>query len=123
MSGKTSHPHLAIVNRQRAVLKRHCVYQAIWLVVGSVIRAAALRRSKPQMEVSRGPAHLSFCPLLFLSLRLFVPLSRSFLPTLSIHLFSCTLEILTDPLEELRDSISRQQNGAVVLGNTVPLER
>lgn len=63
------------------------------------------------------------CLIISLCLCLFVPLPLSLYLPLSIHLVSCAREILTDPLEELRDSISRQQNGTVVLGNSVALER
>lgn len=106
-----------------------CVYWTIWRLLGSVSRAAALRLSKAQMKVSRALAHFAF--FLFAShsvssslcVCLFVPLPLSLYLLLSIHLVSCAREILTDPLEELRDSISRQQNSTVVLGNSVALER
>lgn len=102
-----------------------CVYWTIWQLLGSVSRAAALRLSKAQMKVSGALAHFAF--FLFashsVSSSLCVSVSLSLYLLLSIHLVSCAREILTDPLEELRDSISRQQNSTVVLGNSVALER
>lgn len=98
------------------------------------------------MKVLRAPTRLSFFffPLASLVSCPFVPLSHSVSLFLS-HSSSFSLsvshsvslspspyqsiwspvlrEILTDPLEELRDSISWQQNSTVVLGNLAALER
>lgn len=108
-------------------LKWHDVCRTIWWLVGSVRGAAAQRLSEAQMKVSRTPARLFFPLFASLSvsscLCLFVPLSLCLSPALSIHLFCCSQEILTDPLGELRDSISRQPNSTVVLGNSAALER
>lgn len=55
---------------------------------------------------------------------LFVPLVHCLFPSPYQSIWSPLLrEILTDPLEELRDSISWQQNSTVVLGNSAALER
>lgn len=58
-----------------------------------------------------------------MSLCLFVPFSPSPSLSVSIHLVSSAQEILTDPLEELRDSISRRQNSTVVPGNSGSLRK
>lgn len=112
-------------------LKWHCLYRSIWWLVGSVSGTATLRPSKAQMKVLRAPARLSFFSLplslshrLSVSLCLFVPLSLCLSPFHYQSIWSPELrEILTDPLEELRDSISRQQNSIVVLGNSAALDR
>lgn len=74
------------------------------------------------MKVSGPSASLL---LLFASLvaSLFIPLSLCISPSINLSGLLCSGMILTDPLEELRDSISRQQNGAVVQENVVALER
>lgn len=69
-------------------------------------------------------AFFSLCFSLPVFRGLFVPLFRCLFPSPYQSIWSPVLrEILTDPLEELRDSISWQQNSTVVLGNSAALER
>ena len=75
----------------------------------------------------REPWHVyafSFFASLFLHLSVSLSLCPFVAPSTYQSIWSPMLrDILTDPLEELRDSISRQQNSTVVLGNLAALER
>lgn len=78
------------------------------------------------MKAWSAPVCLSLSPCLFLSVS---SSPRAYLfVLLFLYLYQSIWspvlrEILTDPLVELRDSISRQQNGTVVLENAAALER
>lgn len=89
------------------------------MFAGLVIRLITLRLSRADLKLWRAAAHLPITPhsfflCVFIS---FAPLSLSLSLFLLIYVVSWAQEILTDPLDEHRDSISSQENVTVVPAN------
>lgn len=104
---------------RRDVLKWPCSRCTIWLPVGRVSGTVAPRLYEVADEAAVGPAASPLSLSASLLSPLSVPLSLCISPSINLSALLCSGMILTDPLEGLRDSISRQRNGSVVRENLV----